>query len=320
MSAEFDVIQRYFQRRYERGDIVVENGDDCAVVVPPTGKSLAVSSDTLLEGVHFLPDSPAELLGHKALAVNLSDLAAMGAAPGWFTLALTLPEVDDAWLKAFSTGLFRLADSMGVALLGGDTTRGPLSITITAMGFLSPTGGVLRSGAQAGDDVYVTGSLGAAALGLKSLRGDADLPAAHEYLCLQRLEQPQPRVMAGLALAPYATAMIDCSDGFAADLGHILEASGVDAVIRAESLPMVEAVREVVDATGDWSLPLAGGDDYELIFTAPAAQRDTVASLVDVLDCPVTWVGSLFAGKGEMRIEPPEGVAIDLAKPGYSHF
>ncbi len=320
MSQEFELIDRYFKREYLRADILVENGDDCAVLLPPAGKSLAVTTDTLVEGVHFLADTPSDLLAHKALAVNLSDLAAMGASPAWFTLALTLPEADERWLQEFAKGLFTLADSMGVALVGGDTTRGPLSLSITAMGLLPEKGGVLRSGAQVGDDVYVTGTLGGAALGLRALRGEVSLPSAHEYMCVERLQQPQPRVMAGLALAPYVTAMIDCSDGFLADLGHILSASGADAVIRGESLPMLEAVSERVKEQGEWALPLAGGDDYELIFTAPPSRREAIASLVDVLDCPLTWVGSLFAGEGKINVQAPEGGYIELPEAGYSHF
>ncbi len=319
MSLEFDVIEQYFKRRYQRSDIVVENGDDCAVLAPAPHTHIAITTDTLVEGVHFLADTPAERVAYKALAVNLSDLAAMGAVPAWFTLALTLPEPDPRWLENFSMGLFELADPLKFALIGGDTTKGPLSITVTAMGRLRESTGSLRSSAKAGDDIYVTGTLGDAALGLKALLGEMDLPAAHHCTCVERLQKPTPRVSIGLALAPYIHAMIDCSDGFSADLLHILNASRVAASIKVASLPLTEAVRTVVEAQDDWSLPLAGGDDYELIFTASTSQRGMIASLLDSLDCPISWVGSILEGEG-LSVEDVHGQLLILSKAGYSHF
>ncbi|MGF1546227.1 MAG: thiamine-phosphate kinase [Thiotrichales bacterium] len=319
MAAEFELIERYFRSLtpYDDG-VLLGIGDDAAVVRLPPRQVLAVTVDTLAEGVHFPIDTAAEHLGHKALAVNLSDLAAMGAMPRWFTLALTLPRADEQWLQGFAAGLARLANRHRVALIGGDTTRGPLSITIQALGILPDYAAATRAGAHPDDDIYVTGTLGDAALGLAAVSGKTDLTAADAAYCAARLNTPTPRVMAGLALQGYATSMIDCSDGFAADLGHILTQSGVGAELRIDRLPLSGALRRqpVTDA---WRYALTGGDDYELIFTAPAARRGDIAALVDALDCPLTWVGRIREAPGPLWRDAA-GQTVTPETDGYQHF
>lgn len=307
--AEFDLIRRYFaaeapQHRFSQLGI----GDDCALLEIPAGQQLAVTVDTMVESVHFFADADPELLGHKLLAVNLSDLAAMGAEPFAVTLALTLPKVDEAWLVAFARGFFNLARRYHVDLIGGDTTSGPLTLTVQAMGTLPCGGGLLRSGAQVGDLIYVSGPLGDAGLGLKIKQG---------YLCddpaeaLRCLHQPQPRVAEGLALRGTATACIDISDGLAADLGHILDKSGVGACIDWDGLPLSKQVVDYTAATGDWLLPLVAGDDYELCFTVPKAATRA-------LPAGCRCVGVIESEPG-LRIKR-EGQVVTLEAKGFEHF
>lgn len=313
---EFDLIRRYFTRQAaSHADTVLGVGDDCALLRCPAGHELAVTVDTLVAGVHFFPEVDPASLGHKALAVNLSDLAAMGAEPRWATLALTLPAVDETWLEAFARGFFALAERNGLELIGGDTTRGPLSITIQVMG-LTPAGGALRrSGARPGDLIYVSGPVGSAGLGLKIRLGETALddPAA-----VEKLERPAPRVALGLALRGIASACIDVSDGLAADLGHILELSGVGAVLDVERLPVTEGVGRYITATGDWRLPLTAGDDYELCFTAPPAARDEVARCLAECGLVAEPIGQIDAEPGLRLRKAGEWVA--LAGVGYQHF
>ena len=318
---EFDLIGRYFNRQQNQPGLAVGIGDDAAVVDIPADHQLVVTADTLVAGVHFPEQTSSEDIGYKSLAVNLSDLAAMGAVPRWYTLALTMPEANDAWLSGFSAGLAQLETDASVVLIGGDTTRGPLAIGIQAMGLVRRGAAVRRAGAKVGDDVYVTGALGDAALGLKYLQGDvpgamfADAAIAR---CIERLNRPQPRNVAGRSLAPFVNAMIDCSDGFAADLGHILTASDCGAEIELARLPLSTAGRRWVDVR-DWHLAFAGGDDYELIFTAAPAQRDVINGIADNLDCPITPVGRIMAGNG-MILKQHDGSIFDFAPRGYTHF
>lgn len=313
---EFDLIRRYFTRQpVSHADTALGVGDDCALLRCPPGHELAVTVDTLVAGVHFFPDVDPACLGHKALAVNLSDLAAMGAEPRWATLALTLPAVDETWLAAFAQGFFALAERHGLELIGGDTTRGPLSITIQVMG-LTPAGGALRrSGAKPGDLVYVSGPVGSAGLGLKIRSGETsfDDPAA-----VEKLERPAPRVTLGQALRGLASACIDVSDGLAADLGHILDASGVGATVDVERLPVTDGVGRYIAATGDWRLPLTAGDDYELCFTAPPAARDEVARHLAGCGLAAEPIGQIEAEPGLRLRKAGEWVA--LAGAGYQHF
>ena len=320
MAAEFEIIERYFRRLTAPDDSVLLGiGDDAAVLRVPERHVMAVTVDTLVEGVHFPAGTDSDAVGHKALAVNLSDLAAMGANPCWFTLALTLPQVNEVWLEGFAAGLARLASRHRVVLIGGDTTRGPLSITIQALGTLPDYAAATRAGACPGDDIYVTGTLGDAALGLAAWAGEVELPSADTAFCAARLNRPEPRVMAGLALQGYVHAMIDCSDGFIADLGHILDQSGLGAEVRRDRLPLSGPVRRQLAASEAWRYPLAGGDDYELIFTAPASRRLAIAALVDALDCAITWVGQVRSAPGLVLLDA-EGQVFVPPLRGYQHF
>lgn len=313
-SAEFDLIRRYFTDcGARRADVALGVGDDAALLRPPAGGDLVLTQDTLVEGVHFLPRVDPESLGHKALAVNLSDLAAMGAEPAWVTLGLTLPRVDDAWLAAFARGFCALARQAGVRLVGGDTCRGPLSLSVTAQGWVPADQALRRDGARPGDLIYVTGTLGDAGLGLRHRRDG--LAIREPESVLRRLERPQPRLEVGRALRGLASAAIDISDGLAADLGHILAGSGVGATLELAEIPCSDTVRDYLSHTGDWSLPLAAGDDYELCFTlAP----DRVEGLRG-FPCPVSRIGIVEQLPG-LRMLGPDGAAVEPAMLGYEHF
>ena len=303
---EFDLIARYFTRPARPGGAVALGvGDDCALLTPAPGMQLAVSSDMLVAGRHFFADVDPEALGHKALAVNLSDLAACGARPLAFTLALSLPRVHEPWLAGFSRGMWALADAHGCELVGGDTTQGPLNICITVFGEV-PTGlALLRNGARPGDDIYVSGTLGDARLALDALLGHITLPAAVLARTRQRLERPTPRVALGLALRGIASSAMDVSDGLLGDLSHILKASGVGACIYTSVAHQLIAERHDAIWTSGLFDPkllaqctLAGGDDYELLFTAPATQRSAVAAASKASATPVTRIGAIEAGPG----------------------
>jgi len=336
LLSEFDLIRRYFAHLgSRRRDVALGVGDDCALLRIPTGQALAISIDTLVAGVHFFADCDPQALGHKALAVGLSDLAAMGAEPAWATLALTLPpelarSAADAriggpidpdacaqtgaqpnWLAAFCGGFEALARRYSLALVGGDTTRGPLTISVQVHGLVPEGQAVRRAGAAAGDLVCVSGSLGDAGLALRRLLSGDPVGEGPR----RRLERPEPRVALGLALRGLASAMIDVSDGLAADLGHILEASGVGAEILLDELPRSAEVA----ATGDWSLPLASGDDYELCFTLPAAHRPLLAELTARTGVALTVIGEIVRGPG-LHCRRADGSELRLAHRGYDHF
>jgi thiamine-monophosphate kinase len=303
---EFDLIAKYFNRRPEQGI-----GDDCAVLSPTAGTQLCISSDMLVEGRHFFPDVNPEALGHKALAVNLSDLAACGAKPRAFTLALSLPEVNEAWLEGFSRGLFALADLHGCTLIGGDTTKGPLNICIAVFGEV-PTGeALLRSGAQVGDDIYVSGTdvdrVGQARLVLEIMRGNVNADAAALESVRHRLERPTPRVNLGVALRGIATSCIDISDGLLGDLGHILKASKVGANVQAAWIK------------GSLAFALAGGDDYELLFTAPPSQRDALQAISDKASTSAIRIGTIEAEHG-IRLFDAAGLPLQNTFTSFDHF
>jgi thiamine-monophosphate kinase len=324
---EFDLIARYFQRPQPQGNTVALGiGDDCALLVPRAGTQLAISSDMLVEGRHFLSTVSPEALGHKALAVNLSDLAACGAKPLAFTLALSLPRVDEAWLDGFSRGLFALADAHGCALVGGDTTQGPLNICITVFGEVPLVGGksqaLLRSGARPGDDIYVSGSVGDARLALEVFRGNVQVSEALFAQARQRMERPTPRLALGLALRGLATAAIDVSDGLLGDLGHILKASGYGADIAIDSV--------AASAIFHWTkhgfstdfcreMTLAGGDDYELVFTASASARDAVAQAATRCATPVTRIGQITAAPA-LVLRDAGGAVVANTFSSFDHF
>lgn len=313
---EFELIRRFFtEQSVKHPSTVLGLGDDCALLRIEQGQDLVVTADTMVEGVHFLPDVDPESLGHKLLAVNLSDLAAMGAEPKWATLALTLPRCDEVWLQGFARGFFNLAERHGVELIGGDTTRGPLTITVQAVGLVARDRALRRSGALPGDLIYLTGELGAAGLGLKIRQGRT---AIEDQAAIRHLERPEPRLDIGLKLRGLASSCIDVSDGLAADLWHILEASGVGATLDWEQLPLPDGVCRYVTETGDWRLPLSAGDDYELCFTVPPAKQGELEHRLRSVACPYARIG---------RIEPQAGLklfkggrSIELSQNGYQHF
>ncbi|CAA9410819.1 MAG: Thiamine-monophosphate kinase [uncultured Ramlibacter sp.] len=323
---EFELIDRYFRRKSAASPRVpLGLGDDCALLAPAAGMQLAVSSDMLLEGRHFLSTVDPRRLGHKALAVNLSDLAACGARPLGFTLALAMPSVDTAWLEEFSMGLFALADAQGCELVGGDTTRGPLAICITVFGEVPPGEALLRSGARAGDDLYASGTIGDARAALEVFRGSLQLPAALFELARARMEQPTPRIALGQALRGIASAAIDVSDGLLGDLRHVLRQSGVGARIDTSLALDLLALRQAQGAGGlpdearQLEFVLAGGDDYELVFTAAPSLREAVAQAAADSGTRVTRIGRIEAEPG-LRLVDGEGQAHHRRYGSFDHF
>jgi thiamine-monophosphate kinase len=323
---EFDLIERYFKRAAKLSTGVdLGIGDDCALLAPASGMQLAISSDMLVEGRHFLSTVSPEALGHKALAVNLSDLAACGAKPVAFTLALSMPRVDEAWLEGFSRGLFALADEHGCALIGGDTTAGPLNICITVFGHVPVGQALLRSGAKAGNDIYVSGQLGQARLALEAFRGNIRLSETDFALTRARMERPTPRVALGQALRGIASSAIDVSDGLLGDLGHILKASKVGAEIDLETIDSIALCAVSMPASGQFDsmflreMVLAGGDDYELVFTAPPEHREAVQAAAQMSHTPITRIGQIRAEPGLWLREANGDLAVnDLAS--FDHF
>jgi thiamine-monophosphate kinase len=322
---EFELIRRYFTR--PSPGAVVGVGDDCAILQTAPGMQLAISTDMLVQGRHFFADADPRALGHKALAVNLSDLAACGARPLAFTLALALPSADAAWLEPFSAGLWELADAHSCELIGGDTTRGPLTLCITVFGEvpgeatgMTRTHALLRSGAQAGDDVYVSGTLGEAALGLQHQLGTLKLNASVAAACRARLERPSPRVALGLALRGIASACADVSDGLLGDLGHILERSSVGAHLDAAAvLACCPWANSGMDAQLLRDCVLSGGDDYELVFTAAPAHAAAVAAAARASSTPVQRIGRIDALPG-LRVLDKTGQAMARGGGGFDHF
>ncbi|HUR39801.1 MAG TPA: thiamine-phosphate kinase [Verrucomicrobiae bacterium] len=317
---EFELIKRYFaELTAPRADVKLGIGDDAALLAPPRGHEVVVTTDTLIAGRHFPEDTDPQAVGWKALAVNLSDLAAMGAEPRWFTLALTLRMPDPEWLSGFASGLGAMAREAGVALVGGDTSQGALSITITAMGTVPAGKAIRRSGAKVGDAVCVTGTLGDAALGLRLLGDTGGKGESHsadlEHL-RSRLHRPVPRVAVGASLRGLAHAAIDLSDGLAGDLSHILSASGVGAELRMASLPMSPAFKTLSEPEVRAELQVAGGDDYELCICLPPAN---VAKLRAKLDVPLTEVGRVVKGKALTMLDA-KGKKLALDPFGYRHF
>ncbi len=333
---EFDLIERYFKRtgRQPAGQVALGVGDDCALLQPAPGTQLAISCDMLVEGRHFLADVDPATLGHKALAVNLSDLAACGARPLAFTLALALPTADEAWLAGFARGLFALADAHGCELIGGDTTQGPLNICITVFGEVPVVNGksqaLLRSGARPGDDLYVSGMPGQARLALDALQGRQNVPADALPPLRARLEMPTPRVALGLALRGVANAAIDVSDGLLGDLGHILQASACGATVDTsnaidliangayKSRPEGQFLMQL-PAQQRLALVLAGGDDYELLFTAPPSARTAVQVAAQASATPVHRIGCIEAAPG-LRLIDAQGQPVSGRFASFDHF
>ncbi len=320
MPGEFDLIEKYFKRPARHARLGV--GDDCALIAPEAGVELAVSTDMLVEGTHFLAGTDAYRLGHKTLAVNLSDLAAMGATPRYAMLALALPGRDEAWLAAFASGFFALAEAHAVELVGGDTTKGPLNVCVTIVGEVPAGRAIRRSGAQVDDDIWVSGTLGDAALGLAHLQQRAALRADEAAHAVSRLEAPTPRVALGVALRGIATAMIDLSDGLAGDLRHLAEASGVGARVEAAVLP-VGAPLARMPLAQRLGFAIGGGDDYELCFSAPSAATEQVLETGARCGVAVTKIGRMVGRRGAtaaLVVVDADGNPCATTVCGYDHF
>ena len=317
MASEFDLIRRFFTHPCRNAVLGV--GDDAALVRPTPGMELAVSSDMLVAGTHFFPDDDPRKLGGKALAVNLSDMAAMGATPRWATLALALPEADEGWLQEFSAGFFDAARKYSVDLIGGDTTRGPLTLCVQIMGEVTAGMALRRSGARPGDEIWVSGHLGDAALALAHLQRRIELTPHDAASCLAALHSPVPRVALGEALVGLAHSMIDVSDGLLADLAHILEASRAAADVDFAALPVSSALRAHLHGEVARSCLLAGGDDYELCFTAPPSRHEAVMALSRLLDLPLTPIGTIREGEG-VRLLDAQGKEMPIGARGFDHF
>jgi len=310
---EFNLIHQYFTWDNSPSDVSISVGDDAAVIDIPADKQLVTSIDTLISGVHFPQETSPDAIGHKALAVNISDLAAMGATPKWFTLALTLPEVDETWLREFSSGLKRIAQCYGCFLVGGDTTRGPLSISIQVMGLVDKGKALLRSGAVVGDKIYVTGTLGDAKAGLNSLLHTVkELDNDHRQYCEKRLNYPTPRLNEGITMRNLVTSCIDLSDGLLQDLMHVLKASHVGAQIDLDELPLSPALQSI-DVHKAQSYALSGGDDYELLFTV---SKENESTLCDQTKNNIRCIGTI-TDKAQTIVDI---AGRSLQSTGYNHF
>ena len=319
---EFELIERFFTRPARAPSVRLSVGDDAALLAPSPGCEIAVSVDMLVSGRHFYADTDPEKLGHKTLAVNLSDMAAMGATPRWAFLAGALPDNDAEWLAAFARGFNALADAYAVDLVGGDTTRGPLALCVTIMGEVPVGTALLRSGAQAGDDVYVSGTLGDAALALAAMNGRVTLDTDALDAARAKLETPTPRIALGQALRGVASSALDVSDGLAGDLSHILERSGVGATLELPAIPRSPPLAHLVDGAHRAlaiECLLAGGDDYELCFTAPPAAAASIASIAQSIGVPLARVGTISAGS-LLVVRDEHGVALSGIPRAYDHF
>ena len=317
MIGEFEIIARYFTRASADRDVVVGVGDDAAVLA--IDGHVAVTVDTLVAGVHFPDGMAPHLLGHRLMAVNLSDLAAMGARPRWSTLALTMPSVDELWLDGFSRGLFELADRYGVSLVGGNLSRGPLTLTMQLMGTVEPKNLLTRGGGHVGDDVYVTGTLGDSSAGIMLILERSAAPQGSAAAALkERFYRPVPRIGAGLALGPLATAAIDVSDGLLADLGHICKASGCGATIDVERVPLSAELLSLFPPQEALAHALGGGDDYELCFTAPPSRAEEIEAALEAAATPVRRIGQLAAGQTVVCRRDGELFAPTVR--GFRHF
>jgi thiamine-monophosphate kinase len=317
MASEFDLIRKYFSRATRQTPLGI--GDDAALIAPANGMALAVSADMLVAGTHFLPHANPYHVGWKSLAVNLSDMAAMGALPRWATLAIALPQADEAWIEQFAAGFFMCADKYQVDLIGGDTTRGPLAISVQIMGEVRANQVLLRSGAKAGDEIWVSGKLGDAALALAALQQRYALRQDELEACLPALNTPQPRVELGLLLNMMVHSAIDISDGLLADLGHILQASNVGADISLQYVPCSDIARSRLHDPQIQQMVLAGGDDYELCFTAPARNHAEIAKMATLIGVPLTRIGSITEGPG-LTVRGLDNQIIKINKPGFDHF
>ena len=320
-SPEFNLIEKFFTHATaERDDVTLGIGDDAAIIDVPSGHSLAIAVDTLISSVHFPKETAPEAIGYKALAVNLSDMAAMGAKPAWATLALTLPDNDSLWLKKFSQGFSELAHQFGLQLIGGDTTRGSvLSITVQVLGLIKNNQGYLRSAAQPGDLIYVTGTLGDAGLALKHWKAELKPTTSDTQFLRQRLDYPKPRVAEALALQGLVHAAIDISDGLLADLSHILDQSQVGATLHTDKLPLSPSFKSSISKTDDLTVPLTAGDDYELILTIPQIHQNRAQHIMNSFECGLTCIGNIENQSG-LRCINSNNQTINLKQHGFDHF
>ena len=318
MASEFDLIRRHFSRATRHTDLA--GGDDGALLTPAAGMQVVVSTDMLVAGTHFLADCDPEALGWKALAVNISDLAAMGASPRWATLALSLPTADEGWLSAFARGFYECAVHFDVDLIGGDTTRGALNLCPTVLGEVPSGQAITRDGARAGHELWVSGQPGRAALALAALRGELELAPGQAPSFAAALHRPQPRVALGLALRGLASAMLDVSDGLLGDLGHILERSGVGCTVHTDLLPLASLTAAGSEPDRAMHALLRGGDDYELLFTAHAEHRRQIDALSRVLGLPLHRIGTIDDTPGRLQAQAADGRLGELAAGGFDHF
>lgn len=314
---EFDLIRRYFSRATPSAALGV--GDDAALVAPTPGLQLAIAADTLVEGRHFFAGADPYSLGWKALAVNLSDMAAMGARPRWFTLCLTLPRAEPEWLEAFAAGLYTVAERHGVELIGGDTTSGPMAFSVQILGEVAPNLALRRDGARVGDDVWLSGPTGAAALAVEARYNRLTLEPVDLHHCAARLDRPEPRVALGLALAGVAHAAIDVSDGLLADAGHLAERSGVALRLWMAQLPALPVSAALMTSDAALRAAVSGGDDYELCFTAPPVQREFIHQLGEKLGLPLALIGQVEAGEG-VSLSDLTGRPYRADRQGFDHF
>lgn len=316
---EFELIKRYFsEQMIKRKDVVLGIGDDCAIVSPSERQNIAITTDTLVAGVHFPHETSARAIGHKSIAVNLSDLAAMGAEPTWISLAITLPEIDTTWVEEFCQGVFELCEFYNVQLIGGDTTQGPLSITVTAQGLVPKDTHLKRTGAKAGDWIYVTGEIGDAALALKHIFKEVNVAAEYKESVLRSLDYPTPRILAGQALRGYASSAIDLSDGLISDLGHICAASKVGANIVLDDLPISNALRDTVGLDKAFELALSGGDDYELLFTVSEDNKVGMETALANTSNTITCIGQINRSEKITTTLNSKPVAINANS--FEHF
>ena len=319
-SSEFELIKKYFQNiTDEDPSVKCGIGDDAAIIKIPQDMEVVLSIDTLLEDTHFPAETDPSDLGYKALAVNLSDMAAMGAVPKWVLLSISLPENDEAWLKKFASGFLELAKQYSVSLIGGDMSRGPLSVTLQIQGLVPTDAALKRGGAQKGDLIYVTGLLGDAGVGLDIIQGKLSMGNEHETFFLNSLNRPEISIEAGLRLRKIASSAIDISDGLIADLEHILDASGVGAEIEVKKIPLSEAMQQCVDETTAWNYALTSGDDYKLCFTASAAHHERIINTFKEINIPVSCIGKI-EGKTGLRLKIPEGTCFEPSGSSYRHF
>lgn len=318
---EFAVIEHFFaSQTVHRSDVALGIGDDCAIVAVPTDQQLVITTDTLINGVHFPVNTSAEDIGYKSLAVNLSDLAAMGATPAWITLALTLPHIDENWLSKFRHGFFELASHYNIQLIGGDLTQGPLAITVQAQGFVPENRAITRSGAKTGDLIYVTNTLGDAGLALLFINKKTDVSLTHQHSILEKFNRPTPRIEIGETLRDFATAAIDISDGLAADLTHILKRSGVGATLNVDKLPISAAVKNSVSREKAISLALNAGDDYELCFTIPNhKERAMLDAFKKYSNATCTCIG-MITDTTTLDLLFNDGKKYNGSSQGYQHF